>query len=86
MDDLYNNKDFDTQSLESTVNFGAITEREKFQAAKQILLGLAILYILTLLGAVVRPELSNTLLDMSKTIFPPIVTLILVKYFQERWR
>lgn len=85
MDEFYKKKEFQTVAVENTFTMGAITEREKFRAAKQILLGLAILYVITLLISIMRPEMATQLLDMSKTMFPPIATLILVKYFQERW-
>lgn len=85
MDDLYANTEFDSSILEKPSSAGTITEKEKFSAAKQILLGLAILYVLTIFAAMIRPLMAAVLLDISKTIFPPIATLILVKYFQEKW-
>lgn len=63
---------------------GYITEKDKFHAAKQILLGLAILYILTLGASIIHPEESERLLEICKTIFPPLVTLILAEYFHYR--
>ena len=61
-----------------------ITEKEKFKAAKQILLGLAILYSLTLLAFMIKPEEGTKLLDITHVTFPPLATLILAAYFREK--
>ena len=84
LDDLYKVKSFDTNQLENSINVGVITEKEKFLAAKQILLGLAILYVLTLLAYLYRPNEGNKLIDICMTTFPPLATMILVAYFRDK--
>jgi hypothetical protein len=83
MEDFYQVKQFDTQKVENVVTIGKITEKDKFIAAKQILLGLAFLYVLTLLAYLLRPVEGLKLLDICTTTFPPLATLILVFYFRQ---
>lgn len=78
--DMYKADQIDISN--TTISLGKITEKDKFQAAKQILLGLAILYILTLVAYLIRPVESQKLLDVMTTTFPPLATLILVAYFR----
>ena len=84
MDDFYRVKEFDSQKVASHINIGRITEKDKFLAAKQILFGLAILYILTILAYLFRPLQGAKLIDICTTTFPPLATLILVAYFREK--
>jgi len=82
--DIYHVKQLETNDVEQTINFGTISDKDKFLAAKQILLGLAILYVLTLIAFLVRPNDSTKLIDICMTIFPPLATLILVSYFKDK--
>lgn len=84
LDDFYKVKQFDTHDYQSVVNVGSITEKEKFIAAKQILLGLAVLYILTVCAYLFKPTEGGKLLDICTTTFPPLATLILVCYFRDK--
>lgn len=84
LEDLYKVKSFDSHNVEAQLNIGKITEKDKFLAAKQILLGLAVLYILTVVAYLYRPSDGNKLLDICTTSFPPLATLILVAYFREK--
>lgn len=84
LDDIYKVKQFDTNQLENSINVGVITEKDKFLAAKQILLGLAILYVLTILAYIFRPIEGSKLIDICTTTFPPLATLILVAYFRDK--
>jgi hypothetical protein len=84
LDDLYKVKVIDTNKLETSMNLGRITERDKFTAAKQILLGLAVLYVLTLAAYLLMPQEGGRLIDICTTTFPPLATLILVAYFREK--
>jgi hypothetical protein len=84
LDDIYKKKEFDTSEDQTIENIGTITEKEKLIAAKQILFGIAILYVITLLIFLFHPEQGNKLLDICTSIFPPLVTLILVSYFREQ--
>ena len=83
MQDIFDKDEFETKNIEPLVNFSAVTEKEKFLAAKQILIGLAILYIITMMAALWKPSNSTELLDICKTIFPPLATLILANYFSK---
>jgi hypothetical protein len=80
MDDFYNKSQITLQELQS----GNISEKEKLLAAKQILLGLALLYVLTLVVYLIRPVEGERLLEICTTTFPPLATLILVAYFKDR--
>lgn len=85
MDELYTEKEFQTQRIEAPMSIGRITEKDKFIAAKQILLGLAILYVITILAYLIRPDEGRKLVDICTTTFPPIATLILVAYFRDKY-
>jgi hypothetical protein len=81
LDDIYHVKQFHTQELES---IGIITQKDKFVAAKQILLGIAVLYVITIIAFMINPKDGEKLVDICMTVFPPLATLILVFYFKER--
>ena len=82
LDNLYTADEIGFNAEENT-SLGNITEKDKFQAAKQILLGLAILYVVTLAAYLYRPLECQKLLDVITTTFPPLATLILVSYFHK---
>ncbi len=82
MEDLYNVKSIDTSLIESRGKIGQISEREKFHAAKQILFGLAILYVFTVIAFLLHPVSGRKLLDIITVTFPPLATLILAAYFK----
>ncbi|MDP4145620.1 MAG: hypothetical protein Q8936_14230 [Bacillota bacterium] len=84
MDDLYKVKQFEAHKVEGTISTGKISEKEKFIAAKQILLGLAILYILTVIAFILKPNEGGKLLDITTVTFPPLATLILAAYFRDK--
>lgn len=82
--DIYHVKQFDANQIQGSETLGKINEKDKFIAAKQILLGLAILYVITLLAYVINPEENEKLLDICMTTFPPLATLILAAYFRDK--
>lgn len=84
LDDIYNVKQLDIHQIENLVAVGRITEKDKFVAAKQILLGLAVLYVLTIIAYLIRPIDCSKLIDICTTTFPPLATLILVAYFRDK--
>lgn len=84
LQDIYNVKQIDTEKLEASITIGHITEKEKFLAAKQILLGLAVLYALSLMAYLFRPYEGSKLIDICTTTFPPLATMILMAYFRDK--
>lgn len=84
LEDIYKVKSFDAQKVESDINQGRISEKEKFLAAKQILFGLAILYVITMVAYLIRPNDGRKLIDIMTIIFPPLATLILAAYFKDK--
>lgn len=84
LDEIYKVKNFQSSKLEQTFSLGNVTEKDKFKAAKQILLGLAILYVMTLIAYLIKPIEGNKLLDICTTTFPPLATIILVAYFRDK--
>lgn len=84
LEDIYKVKQFETHELELPINIGKITEKDKFIAAKQILLGLAILYVITVFAYLFRPNEGEKLLNVCITVFPSLATLILVAYFRDK--
>jgi hypothetical protein len=84
LEDLYKTKSLDTNNLNFDFKLDKVSEREKFLAAKQILLGLAILYVLTIAAFMYKPSEGNKLLDITTVTFPPLATLILAAYFRDK--
>jgi hypothetical protein len=83
LDDIYNSDEIESNQIDE-FQFGMITEKDKFHAAKQILFGLAVLYVITLIAFIYKPAEGNRLLDVCTTTFPPLATLILAAYFRDR--
>lgn len=67
-----------------TSNVGEVTEQDKLLAAKQILFGLAFLFFITIIAYLFRPEQGAVLLDICKTSLPPLATLIIAFYFNNK--
>ena len=84
MDDIYSSKQLDAQNIEMPLKMGSITEKDKFLAAKQILFGLGVLYVITLIVFLIIPDQGSKLIDICTTTFPPLATLILVAYFRDK--
>jgi len=84
LDDLYKAKTLTPIDIESQVLIGQITDREKFKAAKQILFGLAMLYVFTISAYLVNPTAGEKFLDIITISFPPLTTLILAAYFRDK--
>lgn len=83
LSDLYDSRTINL--LDSEIReAGIITEKDKLLAGKQILLGLAILFGLTVFAYMVEPEQGAVLLEICKTVFPPLATLIIAFYFKEK--
>ncbi len=80
-EDIFRVPQLEVKNLEYRIS-GHITEKEKFKAAKQILLGLAILYTLTLFIYLYNPKEASKLIDICTTTFPPLATMIIVFYFR----
>lgn len=83
LDDFYKVKQIDASGIEEQLTIGNISEKEKFAAAKQILLGIALLYIFTVLAYLWKPVEGAKLIDICTTAFPPLATLLLVYYFRQ---
>lgn len=62
---------------------GIITEYDRLRAGKQILLGLAILYVMTLIAYIWTPQRGTDLIEITKMVFPPLATLIIAFYFRD---
>jgi len=84
-DNLYVAKEFEvTEYVEQ--KRGIITEHDKLIAGKQILLGLAILFIITECLYIFSPAHGKPLLEICKTVLPPLATLIIAFYFKDKSR
>lgn len=80
--DIYHVNSIDVKDFESSEKLGKITEKEKFLAAKQILLGLALLYILTLGVCVIRQNEAYKLIEITPIIFGQLATFIVTRYWE----
>ncbi len=84
LQDIYKVNNFKSKQLEPSFNLDKITERDKFHAAKQILLGLAILYVMTVIAYLMKPIEGSKLLDVCIITIPQLATIILVAYFRDK--
>lgn len=82
-DSIYQSKEVNVAQTEEK-NFGCITEQDKLLAAKQILLGLAFVYIFTVFAFLTHPQTGDVLLEICKTVLPPLATLIIAFYFKDK--
>lgn len=82
LDNLRSDDDTTAKNIELPGTIGKLTEREKFHAAKQILLGIALLYVFTVLAYLTNTVAGVKLLDIITVSFPPLATLILASYFK----
>ena len=80
---LYQSKEMDIDSFEAKET-GAITEQDKLLAAKQILFGIAFIYFITVVAFLFSPANGSILLEICKTVLPPLATLIIAFYFKDR--
>ena len=82
--DIFGQKDISIKSIEKNEAgiYGVVTEREKLTAAKQILTGLAVLFAMTIVAYLIQPTQGVILLEICKTVFPPLATLIIAFYFK----
>jgi hypothetical protein len=80
---FYQSNEWEINPIEEK-NVGCITEQDKLLAGKQILCGLAFIYIFTVFAFLISPGNGNTLLEICKTVLPPLATLIIAFYFKEK--
>ncbi len=80
---FYQSKEMEINPVEEK-NVGCITEQDKLLAGKQILCGLGFIYIFTVFAFLLHPESGNTLLEICKTVLPPLATLIIAFYFKDK--
>lgn len=83
-DEIYQNKVIESTSFETPIVAGRISEKDRFRAAKQILLGISILFTINIFAYLFNPKDGKELLEICKTIFPPLATLIIAFYFKDR--
>ncbi len=62
---------------------GSISEYDRLIAAKQILLGLAILFFTTQVIFLILPDKAAPLLEINKIVLPSLATLIIAFYFRD---
>jgi hypothetical protein len=84
LQELYESNEISTKDMDDVISAGKISEKDKFHAAKQILFGLAFLYVITIIAYLIRPVEGVKLIDICITSFPPLATLILVAYFRDK--
>lgn len=61
-----------------------IDESKRFSLAKYVLIGLGIVFLISMSFAFWQPESGLPIFEACKTIIPPIITLILGYYFSQR--
>jgi len=61
---------------------GVITDQDRLIAAKQILLGISLLFAITVGAYLIKPNEGQVLLEICKTTLPPLATLIIAFYFK----
>jgi hypothetical protein len=79
---LFSNSKFQLSDKNEHKNMGDISQQDRLLVAKQVLFGLAILFIITVIAYLIRPAEGQVLLEICKTVFPPLATLIIAFYFK----
>jgi hypothetical protein len=82
--DTQSNEVIDLSKLESSLSVNSVSEREKFELGKFVLIGLAILYTLNVIAFIVHPEKGEKLLDVATNMITSLATIILMSYFQKK--
>lgn len=73
-----------TQESDSIPILEPVAERERFQLAKWLLLGVGILFILGALAQLTYEQQGGPIFETCKTVLPPIATLVIGYYFSEK--
>lgn len=84
IEDIYKSEKIKIKNIKSRIKIDRVSDREKFIAAKQILLGIAVLYVITMTAYLFRPQEGSKLIYVCTVTLPPIATLILAFYFRDR--
>lgn len=82
--DTQSHETIDIGKLENSLSVNVVTEREKFELGKFVLIGLSVLYTLNVVAFLVHPEQGEKLLDIATNMFTSLVTIILMSYFQQK--
>lgn len=61
---------------------GQVTDKDKLNVAREILTGLAVIFVLCCILYLIDPEHGSVLLEICKTTIPPLATLIIAFYFK----
>jgi hypothetical protein len=84
IDGLFANDRINITDKSEVKETGKITDQDRLIAAKQILAGIAILFIITIGAYLLKPQQGTVLLEICKTVFPPLATLIIAFYFKDK--
>ena len=82
--DTQNHETIDISKLENSLSCSVVSEREKLELGKFVLIGLSVLYTLNIIAFLVRPEQGEKLLDIATNMFTSLATIILMSYFQQK--
>jgi hypothetical protein len=84
VENIYKSDQISLNNIKSKIKIDKVSDREKLIAAKQILLGIAIIYIITMFACLFNPKEGEKLVDVCTVTLPPIATLIIAFYFREK--
>lgn len=68
----------------SLVSLELVAAEERFQLAKWVLLGTALLFVLGSSSYLLSKEAGVAIFETCKTVLPPLATLVIGYYFSER--
>jgi hypothetical protein len=63
------------------VEYAPIPDEKKMEFALWVLLGVFLLFVLSATASVFSPQSGDKIFETSKTVLPPIVTLVLGYFF-----
>jgi hypothetical protein len=69
------------RNVKNGVMYAPISDEKKMEFALWVLLGVFLLFVLSAIASVFSPQSGDKIFETSKTVLPPIVTLVLGYFF-----
>lgn len=82
--DMQASETIDLSRIENSLSVNLVTERDKFELGKTVLIGLSILYTINIIAFMLHPDKAEKLIDVATNMFTSLATIILMSYFQQR--
>lgn len=81
---VFETNEYQINDPQENSKIGKITEYDRLLAGKQILFGIGFIYVITVAAFLIHPEQGSALIEICKTVLPPLATLIIAFYFKDK--